>query len=171
MRIPILTFGAIASVLSINSVFATTSTVTSKDYVDAADALKQDLVPEAWVNIDENGTGETVVTYTDTAGVLGERGICDVYADNGDGCSEGDLVTRDLLGTSVTTNKVCVEWVENAAHIDRNCLLWNLTDQVVYGGFCSTASDCQEYKNQHGCLQVQCSGYPGRCQCWDGTVS
>ncbi len=169
MRIPILTFGAIASFLTLNAFADTTSTVTSRNYVDAQDALKQNLIPAAYTNEDE--LGETVVTYTEEEGIIGERGICDVDADSGDGCSKDDLVTRDLLGVSVTTNKVCVEWVENAAHIDRNCLLWDLTDQYVYGGFCSTVSDCQEYKNQNGCSAVQCSGFPGRCQCWDGTVS
>ena len=44
MRISVLTIGAIASILSINSVFATTSTVTSKDYVDTALETKQDLI-------------------------------------------------------------------------------------------------------------------------------
>ena len=47
MRISVLTIGAIASIIAINSVFAdtTTSTVTSRDYVDAQDALKQDIIP------------------------------------------------------------------------------------------------------------------------------
>ena len=75
MRISVLTIGAVASMLSINSVFATTSTVTSKDYVDAADALKQDKIPVAETNIETPGV--SVVTYTDTAGVIGERGIYD----------------------------------------------------------------------------------------------
>ncbi len=49
MRIPILTFGAIASVLTINSVIADT-TVTSKQYVDAEVAKKQDIIESAMVN-------------------------------------------------------------------------------------------------------------------------
>ena len=50
MRISVLTIGAIASILSINSVFATTSTVTSKDYVDAADSEIYDYVNEELAN-------------------------------------------------------------------------------------------------------------------------
>ena len=43
MRISVLGIGAIASILSINA-YATSSTVTSRDYVDAQDALKQDKI-------------------------------------------------------------------------------------------------------------------------------
>lgn len=76
----ILLFGAIASVF-MTGAFATSSTVTSRDYVDAQDALKQDVIPGAGVNLDENGIGETVVTYTNEAGALGERGIFDINND------------------------------------------------------------------------------------------
>ena len=57
MRIPILTFGAIASVLTINSVMADT-VVTSRNYVDTQDALKQDKITA--------GTTGSVVTYNGT---------------------------------------------------------------------------------------------------------
>ena len=65
-------FGTIASVIAINSVFADTI-VTSQSYVDNRDALKQDKIPVAETNIETPGV--SVVTYTDTAGVIGERGI------------------------------------------------------------------------------------------------
>ena len=97
MRISVLTIGAVASILTINSVFATTSTVTSKDYVDAADALKQNKIPATGTNSSTPGT--TVVTYTDTAGTIGERGIFNpatgIDTNTGDVASghEGDLLT------------------------------------------------------------------------------
>ena len=74
MRIPILTFGAIASIIAINSVFANT-VVTSQTYVDNADALKQDKIPATGTNASTPGT--TVVTYTGTAGTIGERELFD----------------------------------------------------------------------------------------------
>ena len=105
MRISLLTIGAIASILSINSVFATTSTVTSKDYVDAADALKQNKIPATGTNA--NTPGSTVVTYTDTAGAIGERGIWEGFLPDADsdlvavGALQGDantVIVRDILG-------------------------------------------------------------------------
>ena len=161
MRISVLTIGAIASILSINSVFATTSTVTSKDYVDAADALKQNKIPATGTNA--STPGSTVVTYTSTAGTIGERGIFDWGTDTeidifGNTVTtqghEGDLVTADdfvsmynEVGDRVrvtTTNRECTEWVANAAHTDANCLLWRLIDQPVYsyGIWCQTNVDC-----------------------------
>ena len=90
-------FTAIASVLSINA-YAVSATVTSQDYVDAQDALKQDLIPEAGVNAEENGGGVSVVTYTeDGDGVLGERGICDADAQADGDCEDNNLVTRDFV--------------------------------------------------------------------------
>ena len=96
MRISVLTLGAIASILSINSVFATTSTVTSKDYVDAADALKQNKIPATGTNA--STPGSTVVTYTGTAGTIGERGICNDPTDN---CNQADIATFGLVGNAV----------------------------------------------------------------------
>ncbi len=63
--------GVITSVIAINSVFAD-ATITTKNYVDTT---RQATIPAAGTN--EDTPGETVVTYTDTAGVIGERGIYD----------------------------------------------------------------------------------------------
>ena len=143
--------GAIASIIAINSVFADTI-VTSKSYVDTT---RQATIPAAETNIETPGV--SVVTYTDTAGTIGERGVCDADANSNDDCENNYLVTRDLLNeqigqatnlpTTTTTNKVCTEWVANAEHTDANCLLWNLTDQTVYGclargALCRTHSQC-----------------------------
>ncbi|MBQ6736211.1 MAG: hypothetical protein IJQ90_01860, partial [Alphaproteobacteria bacterium] len=68
--------GAIASVLTLNA-FADPVTVTTQDYVDTADALKQNKIPVTGTN--SATPGDTVVTYTSTAGTIGERGILSDY--------------------------------------------------------------------------------------------
>ena len=170
-----LLFTIIASVLTTGA-YATSATVTSKDYVDARDALKQNTIPATGTN--SSTPGSTVVTYTSTAGTIGERGICNDPDE--DDCNGGDLVTVNQLDeqierlglqTVTTTNRTCVEWVANAAHTDANCLLWSLVDQTVFGiadlvpgddwavacwgegGSCSDDSQC--------CDGFWCSG--GRC--------
>ena len=161
MRISILTIGAAASIIAINSVCAdtTTSTVTSKQYVDSQysklDKIKQNTIPAADTNYDANGGGVSVVTYTENAGVLGERYICDAAADENNDCGDDNLVTRDLLGQIETqvseatnlpettvTYKTCTEWLDGAAQTDQNCILWNLSDKNVYGPECDTLADC-----------------------------
>ncbi len=89
-------FGTIASVIAINSVFADTI-VTSKSYVDTT---RQATIPVAGTNEDE--PGETVVTYTGTAGQIGERGICNNEKD--DDCAPNDLVTVRELDFAVMNN-------------------------------------------------------------------
>ena len=91
-----LLFGAIASIIAINSVFADT-TVTSKTYVDTT---RQATIPASGTNAATPGT--TVVTYTNTAGTIGERGIFNPETDF-DGQNntiapghEGDLVTAGI---------------------------------------------------------------------------
>ncbi|MBO4700492.1 MAG: hypothetical protein J5620_01945 [Alphaproteobacteria bacterium] len=163
-----LLFGAIASVLTLNA-FAetTTSTVTSRNYVDARDALKQNKIPAAGTNA--STPGETVVTYTETGnGTIGERGIFDwgtgwdrqnneLVSDHGTDLLEAGNIIPDLvdLYDSVTeisntvnnlpektvTYKTCTEW-SGTPHTDANCLLWNLSDSTVYGSECETNADC-----------------------------
>ena len=158
-------FGVIASILSLNA-YGVSATVTSKDYVDTQDALKQNKIPAAWVNYDENGGGESVVTYTDAAGVLGERGICNDPDE--DDCDGGDLVTSErlnnVLSTTTVTYKTCIEWVANAAHTDANCILWNLGDKSVFGYQCSTSQECIDWGTQHNCQYgASCEEY--HCEC------
>ena len=62
-------FATIASILSINA-YAVSATVTSKDYVDTT---RQATIPASGTNA--STPGDTVVTYTDTAGTIGEREI------------------------------------------------------------------------------------------------
>ena len=137
MRISVLTIGAIASIIAINSVVADTkSTVTSRGYVDAQDALKQNKIPATGTNA--NTPGETVVTYTDTAGTIGERGIFD-GADTYDILADRNkLVTAGLVQTATDCiyqnlqQMECTEWVANADHTDENCLLMTVRTTVDF---------------------------------------
>ncbi|MBO4700191.1 MAG: hypothetical protein J5620_00385 [Alphaproteobacteria bacterium] len=164
--------GAIASVLSINA-FAetTTSTVTSKNYVDAQDALKQNKIPAAGTNA--STPGETVVTYTTTGnGVIGERGIFNYDTDyDWDNHSvetghEGDLVTAgdvmpqlDYLSGVYQVDKYCTEW-SGTPYTDENCLLWYIGDNIMGPyNLCQTDSDCD---GCDGCINGLCKD-DGRC--------
>lgn len=125
-------FGAIASVLSVNSVFATSSTVTSKDYVDNLVGTKQAKIPAAGVNATANGGGVSVVTYTTTGnGTIGERGIFSGGTYTA-GTDANKLVTASALNGSIsglptieTSKMECVD--------SPDCTLWRVIDQEVYG--------------------------------------
>ena len=154
MRISILTIGAVASIIAINSVSAdTTSTVTSRGYVDAEVAKKQNIIPEAYMNYEENGTGETVVTYTNNAGVLGEREIMNSIYDydytmpkHSDWLvSAGALdeaIKRNKYGVYNVAQKICTEWVAGQAQTDANCLLWDLVPVNINYEKCYSNHDC-----------------------------
>ena len=158
MRISILTFGAVASIIAINSVFAdTTSTVTSRGYVDAAVATKQPKIPAAGTNA--STPGETVVTYTSTGdGTIGERGIVDMES----GYIAGGLVTAEALEEYVNcmqnhqTGFECVEENSNG-----DCMLVTLfeedrdCDNPFDGKICSTNSDCNQNENER-CFNGRC---------------
>ena len=170
MRIPILTFGAFASVLTINSVMADT-TVTSKTYVDTT---RQATIPAAGTN--RNTPGSAVVTYTGTAGQIGERFICDADAEDNGYCNDDNLVTLDLLDSQISglndqmdnfdnyvseqiTNlpETTVTYKTCYQEVNGECILWNLTDKYVYGK-CRNDSDCDW-------MDAQCdSGLSGFCR-------
>ena len=172
MRIPILTFGAFASILTINSVMADT-TVTSKQYVDTT---RQATIPATGTNAATPGT--TVVTYTNTAGTLGERGIFNPEIDFNfqnntiaDG-HEGDLLDAgsifpaliamdaDIQGIQNNLVKTTVTYKTCYQEVNGECILWNLTDKTVYGerSSCSTNSDCGSICSARG------MGCGGTCQ-------
>ena len=129
MRIPILTFGAFASIIAINSVLADT-VVTSKQYVDTEVGKKQNTIPAAGTN---NGAlGISVVMYTNTAGTVGERGIYSDSTNYTAGTDANKLVTASALNGAVsnlptmTTSKLtCMD--------SPDCTLWTVADQEVYG--------------------------------------
>jgi hypothetical protein len=94
--------GAIVSVLTLNAFADTTATVTSRNYVDAQDALKQDKITA--------GTTGNVVTYNGTQNgqaQFSERAIFDPETnfdyENNEVASghEGDLVTAESIFPAV----------------------------------------------------------------------
>ena len=171
--------GAIASVIAINSVFADT-TVTSKTYVDTT---RQATIPAADTNYEANGGGVSVVTYTENAGVLGERFICDADAEDNGYCNDDNLVTRDLLGEQMddfgnyfseqiqqVTNlpETTVTYKTCYQEVNGDCILWNLTDKNVYGR-CHSDTDCTwlDCSNNPHEPYYQC-GNNGQCECGAG---
>ena len=145
-----LLFGLIASVLSINSVLATSSTVTSKDYVDTQDALKQNKIPAAGTNA--STPGDTVVTYTSTAGTIGERGIYDedIYAEGGE-YNSSDLVTVGVIDSVIDEiyNQPTISTSKLVCMDSPDCTLWVVDNQTVKGecrqsGTCSSPVSCEE---------------------------
>ena len=175
MRIPILTFGAIASILTINSVMADT-VVTSRGYVDAADALKQDKITA--------GTTGSVVTYNGAQNgqtQFSERGIFNPKTDfdfnNNEVATghEGDLLDAgsifpNLVGMSnaiqdiqdnmpdfddlpetTVTYKTCYQ------EVNGECILWNLSDKNVYGRQCQSNNDCPCYDSDGIAGEQRCN--------------
>ena len=92
--------GAIASVLTLNNAMATgENTVTSKSYVDAQDATKQNIIPVNSASISTKGgnisvPNALVMSPDTTPGVIGERGIWD------DELSENSTFTAVITGSS-----------------------------------------------------------------------
>ncbi len=161
MRIPILTFGAIASVLTINSSFATSSTVTSRDYVDTQDALKQNKIPAAGTNA--STPGETVVTYTTTGnGVIGERGIYDgaqAYTGIPD---KNKLVTVDVIRRNNTCIQSAMPGFDcEEEDLNGNCLLVHLYEPTY---------DCDDpFDDRTRCLtNADCTCPSGSPSCDNG---
>ncbi len=159
-----LLLGAVASIIAINSVFADT-TVTSKQYVDTT---RQATIPATGTNASTPGT--TVVTYTGTAGQIGERGICDAAADENGDCDDDNLVTRDLLSDATylpqntVSYKECVEWDESVGgHYDYNCLLWDLRNAPIRARQCYSSEDCSGYGYSCGGICEDGICVDGRC--------
>ena len=125
-----LLFGLIASVLSINAFAETTSsTVTSKNYVDNVVATKQNTIPAAGTNTGTAGTA--VVTYTNTAGTVGERGIYDGSGTYNSTNDANKLATASALNGAIN-NLPTIETSKLTCY-DNDCTLWTVADQEVYG--------------------------------------
>ena len=114
MRISILTVGAIASILTINSVLADT-VVTSRNYVDTQDALKQDKITA--------GTTGSVVTYNGAQNgqtQFSERGIFDPETDWDDeneeivSGHEGDLLEAGSIFPDLAKMDLMIKGMGNA---------------------------------------------------------
>ena len=161
-------FATIASILSINA-YAVSSTVTSKDYVDTT---RQATIPAFGTNSET--PGETVVTYTDTAGTIGERFIFDGelprFIDDDDDIElttvrgvKSLLESATNLPEKTVTYKTCVSW-SGTPHTDANCLLWNLSDTNVVMNRCTTNADCLGVQGL-GCAQPLCDNNSHECYC------
>ena len=160
-----LLLGAVASIIAINSVFADT-TVTSRQYVDTT---RQATIPVTGTNA--NTPGSTVVTYTGTAGTIGERGIVSGWEnyDYDNGTDDNKLVTAkavldmaeqipphpDYQPVTVTT-KTCNTWLDGQAHTDANCILWNLTDEEIQWARCYDWRNCCPDQSNCACINGIC---------------
>ena len=149
MRKTTFIFAGIISAVIGTAYAAGENTVTSKSYVDTQDALKQNKLHTASATPANNGT--TVVTYTDTEGTPGERGIATnftafarINAETGD-LEEPDadeLVTgswvkgaMESVPTKTTTGLVCYN--------SPACTLWTIQSQTVMKAReCNLDSDC-----------------------------
>ena len=153
-------FATIASVLATGA-YATSATVTSRDYVDAQDALKQNKIPVTGTN--SATPGDTVVTYTSTAGTIGERGIYDGSNGYNSRTDANKLVTAAALQipTTTVTKKSCYQYQ------DGDCILWILSEQAVLGG-CATDSQCVSYCDRLGIEWYDASCINGGCFCNTG---
>ena len=164
MRKKPLFIGAIASIITINSVFGDT-TVTSRQCVDnqdealynELDGIKQDIIPAAGTNADRNGGGVSIVTYTLADGALGERGICDAEADENGDCDDDNLVTRDLISQATNLPETTVTYKTCYQEVNGDCILWNLRDADVYGRQCNNTSDCKDrFGDYYACVNGIC---------------
>ena len=104
---------------------------TSVSYVQASVNTKQPKIPAATTNSATPGT--TVVTYTGTAGQIGERGIYSNANSYTAGTDANKLVTASALNYSVTNIPTITTSKLTCAN-PGTCDLWTLDNtQQVYG--------------------------------------
>ena len=163
---------SIAAITVVTTVAMATNgdkTVASKSYVDT----KQVMVPAASNSSDT--LGSKVVTYTDTAGAVGARGIATSL--NND-VSNDDVITagfagaymNNVLRNYVQNNSLTKKTVHDLTCVDNDCELYNVTELTVYRPSClsygesaTSASQCcsgylQDDHNKCGCADVaECS--------------
>ncbi len=170
-----LLFAMVITAVATN-VFAdvTTQTITTQDYVDTADALKQDKIPAAGTNEDE--LGESVVTYTNNDGEIGERGIYsgNWYVENRDA---DKLVTTDV----VVKTKGCVEQMipviecedyerDELGRIIGDCILVSIDYANLQPGMVCDNED--PFAGRTRCTTDSECGAGNNCcygKCWHGT--
>jgi hypothetical protein len=155
------------------------NTVTSKAYVDAMDATKQNTIPATGTNA--STPGSTVVTYTGTAGTIGERAIFDYETGWDEGwVAEGhetDLVPAEAMSEAINgmisdslngleSSQEPVRVVKTTCANSPDCTLWEMQDVVVQKLQCETVSDCSN--SGVGCRAPQIRGcVGGMCRCVD----
>ena len=151
-------FATIASILSTGA-FAVSATVTSKDYVDTQDALKQDIIEATLPFFSAGGVVET----TQEDGVVTQRGICNAELDGDGNCFDDFLVTRDLLQEvqDSVDNLPTIETSKLTCYDSPDCTLWSVADRTVYGA-------CKAYGERETNASECCSGVlygSSRCGC------
>ena len=123
-----------------------TNKAPSENAVHDALANKQNTIPATGTN--SSTPGSTVVTYTGTAGQIGERGIYD-GSTTYDAYDDADkLVTAGVVNNNPQTSvtyKTCARWIDGQSHTDENCLLWNLRDAPIRARQCYSGDDCGGY--------------------------
>ncbi len=129
------TLAAIVAMMAIAPALATVTetdrkTPTSKGYVDTAIDTRQARIPAANTNSATPGT--TVVTYTGTAGTIGERGIYDNSNNYTAGTDAGKLVTAGALTNKVATLPT-IQTSKLTCANDPDCTLWTIEGQTVNG--------------------------------------
>ena len=146
--------GIIAAITMGNAFATGENTVTSKSYVDARDELKQNKIPATGTNA--STPGDTVVTYTDTAGTIGERGIYDGTGTMG----SDDLITAGAVQgqiSSINTNITNISNQMNAQTLESVNVQLPLT----------CANSCEGLS---GAAQKECevtAGAQGGCTLWE----
>ena len=171
MKISYIAIGAIASVLTINSVMAAgENTVASKSYVDARDDLKQNKIPQTGTN--SSTPGDTVVTYTHTEGVIGERNIYS-GASSYTNSDANSLVTTGVVHNfaaaveSLTINDQELTMVDHNLHPcnagDTDCDLWTIgsnTQSIAAAGtfapLTAAAPACLAYGAAYNTSPTEC---------------
>jgi len=105
-------------------------TPTSQNYVDTQVGTKQNKIPISGTNTGTPGT--TVVTYTGTAGQIGERGIYDGSGNYNSGTDANKLATAGMVKGAISA----IPTVETSKLVCANspaCTLWTIQDQTVHG--------------------------------------
>jgi len=106
------------------------STITSKGYVDTQIDTTQVKIPATGTG--NGGIGDTVMTYTNTPGRIGERGIYTGESSYNASSDADKLITAsalkgafDSIPTTDTTTLVCAN--------PGTCDLWTIVDQTAMG--------------------------------------
>ncbi|MBO4480331.1 MAG: hypothetical protein J5742_01740 [Alphaproteobacteria bacterium] len=150
-------------------------TVTSKNYVDTQIGTRQEKIPATGTNA--STPGDTVVTYTDTAGTIGERGIYD-GSDDYDSSTDADkLVTAAALTdglNGVQNNLPTVTTSKLTCADSPSCTLWTVADQDVYGEQPMCQPNGATCMGDSACCSGYCVGcHQGMCEAegYCGTAS
>lgn len=102
---------------------------TSKPYVDTRIETTQVKIPAAGAQ--GVGVGDSVITYTGTAGTIGERGL--YTGGNYGGAGDKDkLITASALNNAFT-NVPTTDTTKLQCANPGTCTLWTIVDQTAYG--------------------------------------